>query len=240
MSRVTPEVHVFADAEQTSIACGVHILARLRDRVTSAPYATLAISGGSSPRRMFQFMAAASCDWPKVHLFWVDERGVPPTDPQSNYRLAYETLIAPARIPAAHVHRIQAERPPEEATRLYIEEIRKLFGDGIPQFDIIHRGIGPDAHTASLFPGEPLIDDREHIAAAVYVEKFSQWRITLLPAVLLAARQTVMLVEGEDKAEPLHAVLYGPNDPKRYPAQIASNATWFLDAAAAARLIHKQ
>jgi 6-phosphogluconolactonase len=100
--------------------------------------------------------------------------------------------------------------------------------------------MGPDAHTASLFPGQPLIDDRENLAAAVYVEKFQQWRITLLPAVLLAARNTVMLVAGDDKAEALRSVVQAPYDPKKYPAQLVThspgNVMWFVDKAAA-RLI---
>ena len=92
----------------------------------------------------------------------------------------------------------------------------------MPRFDVVHRGMGPDAHTASLFPGEPLIDDREGIAAAVYVEKFHQWRVTLLPGALLAAKHTVFLVAGDDKAEAVRAVFQEEYDPKKYPAQIAS------------------
>jgi 6-phosphogluconolactonase len=107
----------------------------------------------------------------------------------------------------------------------------------MPHFDLVHRGMGPDAHTASLFPGEPLIDDRERIAAAVFVPKFNQWRVTLLPGALLAARHTVFLVAGEDKAEAVRAVFHEEYDPKKYPAQIASHhgrgVTWFLDESAA-------
>lgn len=124
--------------------------------------------------------------------------------------------------------------------RLYADEIRSFFSLGpgeFPSFDIIHQGMGPDAHTASLFPGEPLIDDRENLVAAAYVEKFHQWRITLLPGVLLAARNTIMLVAGEDKAEPLHAVFEAPYDPKKYPTQLVTKSTgnvmWFVDKAAA-------
>ena len=110
----------------------------------------------------------------------------------------------------------------------------------MPEFDVIHRGIGPDAHTASLFPGEPLIDDRRGLVAAVWVEKMKQWRITMLPGVLLAARHTAMLVCGADKAEPLRHIFDGPIDSKQYPAQLFARegrgTVWFLDAAAA-RLI---
>ena len=234
---------IYEDARESAAKCAAKILDLLTAILAAAPRATLAVSGGGTPKLMFAEMAKARFDWDPVHLFWVDERGVPPTDPQSNYKLAKDSFLDPAHFPARNVHRIQAELPPEQAARLYSQEIREFFhlhAGQLPQFDIIHRGMGPDAHTASLFPGEPAIDDLENLAAAVYVEKFRQWRITLLPGVLLAARQTVMLVAGKDKAEPLRAVLDGPYDPKRYPVQIAThdghNVMWFLDRAAASRM----
>jgi 6-phosphogluconolactonase len=107
----------------------------------------------------------------------------------------------------------------------------------MPHFDVVHLGMGPDAHTASLFPGSPLIEDREHIAAAVFAPKLPNWRVTLLPGALLAAKHTVFLVAGEDKAEAVRAVFKDEYDPKKYPAQIASHhgrgVVWFLDAPAA-------
>jgi 6-phosphogluconolactonase len=211
----------------------------------SQPRASSAVSGGTTPKLMFAELAKANFDWSDVHLFWVDERSVPPADSQSNYKLAKENFIDPAHFPSANVHRIHGELPPKEAAKLYQEDIRTFFQlasavvakGTVPQFDIIHRGMGPDAHTASLFPGEPLIDDRRNLVAAVYVEKFHQWRVTLLPAVLESARHTLMLAAGDDKAEPLQAVLGQPYDPKRYPAQITTyngeGVMWFLDKAAA-------
>jgi 6-phosphogluconolactonase len=191
---------------------------------------------------MFQDFSRAAFPWEKVHLFWVDERGVPPTDSQSNYKLAFDTWLGAAKFPADNIHRIQAELKPEEAARLYGNEIRRHFdlpAGGLPPFDVIHRGMGPEGHTASLFPGEPLIADHTGLAAAVWVEKMHQWRITLLPGVLEAARQTVMLVAGADKTEMVQTVLQGAYDPEQFPAQLASRgstAVWFLDEAAAAGL----
>jgi 6-phosphogluconolactonase len=165
---------------------------------------------------------------------------VPPTDPESNYKLAAEVLLNPAGVPQRNIHRIRAELDPQAAASAYSQEIRGFFGLGrgeMPEFDVVHRGMGSDAHTASLFPGEPLIEDVNEVAAAVYVERKQQWRITLLPGPLAAARNTVMLVTGDDKAEPLRAVFYEPYDPKRYPAQLGPpegrGMIWFLDAAAA-------
>jgi 6-phosphogluconolactonase len=210
--------------------CGRYILSLL-DR---KPHSTFAISGGSSPKPMFEMFAKSGFDWSRVALFWVDERGVPPDDPQSNFKLANDLWLKPAAFPEANIHRIQAELDPQTAARRYTDEIRQVFhlvpGD-MPEFDVIHQGMGPDGHTASLFPGEPLIDDRRGIAAAVWVEKMKQWRITLLPAVLLAARHTVMLEAGADKADALKAVLEGAYEPKTYPAQLVRSARdveWFI------------
>ncbi len=233
--------YIYEDAQVTSAACAVKILSLLEESLSGAPLASLAISGGSTPKLLFGELAKSGFDWSRVHLFWVDERGVPPNDPESNYKLAKDHLIDAAGFPAGNVHRIQAELDPETAARLYAEDIGKFFGlkppGTFPQFDIIHRGMGPDAHTASLFPGSPLIDNDDGLVGAIYVEKFHQWRITLLPGVLEAARNTVMLVAGEDKAEPLRTILHEPYDPKQYPVQIGThdgaNVLWFLDKAAA-------
>ncbi len=220
-------------------ACARNILGQLETAVGGDGTATLAVSGGSTPALMFREMAKQPFVWERVHLFWVDERTVPPTDAQSNYKLADENFIGPAHFPRRNVHRIQAELRPDDAARRYVEEIREFFGlreSALPHFDVIHRGVGPDAHTASLFPGEPLIDDREGIAAAVWVEKLSQWRITLLPGVLMAAHCTVVLAAGADKAEAVHNIFQQTYDPKKYPSQLGlhdgRSITWFLDEAA--------
>jgi 6-phosphogluconolactonase len=230
----------FPDAKATAEACAHHILGRLEEAISGQEFAAFAVSGGSSPKLLFQVLAATKFPWDKVHIFWVDERCVPPTDDASNFKLADEFLIRPAHIPQRNVHRVCGELNPQTAAKRYVDEIAEFFGleDGeMPRFDVVHRGMGPDAHSASLFPGEPLIDDREGVAAPVYVEKFHQWRVTLLPGALLAAKHTVFLVVGDDKTDAVRAVFKEAYDPKKYPAQIASHhgrgVTWFLDEAAA-------
>lgn len=234
---------IAATAEQAAGACGAWIIGELDLVLRSSASATLAISGGSTPKLMFDAMAVLPFDWSRLQIFWVDERCVPPDDAQSNYKLAKEHLLDRTNIPSANVHRIRGEQPPEQAAADYVEEIRSLFGGRtglLPSFDVIHRGIGDDAHTASLFPGEPLIADRTAIAAHVYVEKLQMHRVTLLPGVLIAAKKTVILAAGADKAEPIVNVLRGPEDPFKFPCQIATrgahNAFWFLDESAAAKL----
>jgi 6-phosphogluconolactonase len=220
----------------------------LAETLNAKEWATLAISGGSSPRPMFELFAASGFPWQRVHVFWVDERYVPPNDLQSNFRMANETWLVPAKVPSENIHRVRTELEPHAAAHEYAENIKALFGvrpGSTPRLDVIHRGMGPDAHTASLFPGEPLIianhdanhDQSGNIAAAVWVEKMHQWRITLLPAVLEAARHTVILATGADKAQALHAVMHGPYQPLNFPAQIAAQeATWYIDEAAGAML----
>ena len=231
------------DPRAAAAACAQHISALLEQALASEEQATLAVSGGSTPKLLFQSMVAAGFPWQRVHLFFVDERSVPPNDPESNYHLANENLITPAHIPPDQVHRIHADIKPEAAAQQYVDDIRNFFGleEGeLPHFDVVQCGMGPDAHTASLFPGEASIEDREHIAGAVYVQKMAKWRVTLLPGALLAAKNTVFLVTGADKAPAVGDVFHQEFDPKHYPAQLISRqgrrVTWFLDQAAAAEL----
>jgi len=232
--------HKLPDANATAEAGAHHIIGLLDEVLAGNEFATLAVSGGSTPKLMFQKMAATEFAWEKVHIFWVDERCVPPADDASNFKLGDEYLIRPAHIPQRNVHRVHGELAPSAAADRYAREVRDFFGlEGgeMPRFDVVHRGMGPDAHSASLFPGEPLIDDREGIAAAVYVDKLHSWRVTLLPGALLAAKHTVFVVAGDDKAEAVRAVFQEEYEPRKYPAQIASHhgrgVTWFLDEAAA-------
>ena len=233
------KLHRYPDAQAVAEACAAFILERLPSG------GTLAISGGSSPRPMFELFGHARFDWSRVHVFWVDERIVPATDPQSNYKLAFDTWLGPANFPSANIHRVQTELGAQGAAERYVEEIRQHFGlkaGELPRFDLLHRGMGPDGHTASLFPGEPLIADTADIAAAVWSEKMKQWRVTLLPGVLEIASHTVMQAPGAGKAAVLREVIEGEYRPSQYPAQIASrgdNCDWFVDEAAAARLSAK-
>jgi 6-phosphogluconolactonase len=230
---------ITADEAAAAEACAQRILALLGDAVHRNGRASLAVSGGSSPKLMFARMAAGAkstqFDWQGVHVFFVDERCVPPTDGASNFKMVKEHLLAPAGIPDAQVHRILGEIAPQEAAARYADDIRAFFSlaaGQLPSFDVLHRGVGPDAHTASLFPGDPLIDDRTGITAATFAAKFNQWRVTLLPGTLLAAAQTLVYSPGPDKAEALGHIFGEEYDPKKYPSQIGirdgGEMTWFL------------
>jgi 6-phosphogluconolactonase len=234
------EWHSYPEALGAAEACAAHAARRIEEALVGRGYATLALSGGETPRRMFGCLAAMKLPWDRIHVFWVDERSVPPTDSESNYGMAAGTLLMPARVPQRMIHRIRGELTADAAARAYTQEIREFFGLGpgeMPEFDVVHRGMGADGHTASLFPNQPLIEDRQGVAAAVYVEKKSMWRVTLLPGPLLAARATVMLVTGGDKAQAVRSVFNEPYDPVARPAQLGARepreVAWYLDAAAA-------
>lgn len=231
------------DPPTAAAACGAHVVRLLSASLEERDTASLAISGGSTPKLLFEWLAVQTFDWSRVHLFWVDERAVPPGDPQSNFTLADTHWLTPASYPKDNIHRVPAEMPIAEAAKRYAYDIQNHFRlqDGeLPVFDVIQQGIGADAHTASLFPGEAHVLDTTGIAAAVYVEKLKAARITLLPGVLTAARNTEMLVCGADKAPALAAVFRSPENIREFPAQWTrhhrGSVTWFLDEAAANNL----
>lgn len=233
--------HTYSTPQLAAEACCRRTLSYLEQVLAGQNEATMAISGGSTPKLLFGEMAKSGFAWDRVHFYWVDERLVPPTDPESNYRLAEECFLQPAHVPHRNVHRIHGELRPAAAAKNYVIEVEEscnLAPGELPHFDVVHLGMGADGHTASLFPGEPLILNRDSIAAAVYVEKFAKWRVSLLPGVLLNAKHIVMLVAGDDKAEVLRNVIESKYDPMTYPAQLIAhhgrNVTWFVDAKAAA------
>ncbi len=226
-------------------ACGDRSLEILNQARRDRGMATVAVSGGNTPKLMFEHMAKQTFDWSNVHIFQVDERCVPPDHELSNYRMTKQSLLDSIKIEPSQVHRIQGELPPEEAARLYVEDIRRTLRLGagdLPVFDVIQRGMGSDGHTASLFPGADVIADLTGIAAAVdvdktYIDKAMRYRVTLLRGVLERTRHTLCLATGPDKADALRNVLRGPRDPFQLPSQIASPDTvWYVDKAAAAQL----
>jgi 6-phosphogluconolactonase len=238
----SPHLRIRKTAEEAADLCAAYILEQLSEALKAQHGATLAISGGSTPKPMFSAMAKADFDWSKVHVFWVDERCVPPTDDQSNFKLANDNLLKPAGIRQENIHRIYGEIDPVQAAARYVADIQAFFDlkhGELPEFDVIHRGIGADAHTASLFPGSELIKNHSGIAAHAWVEHLKMDRVTLLPGVLESAKKTVLQVSGLDKANAVRNVLTNEEDFINYPCQIASRdsrATWFLDEAAAEKL----
>ncbi len=213
----------------------------------------VALSGGSTPRALYSLLAAnyANFAWNRVFLFFGDERHVPPIDPESNYRMVNEALLTKIAIPAENDYRVPAENPDAAAAASdYEAELRGFFGlrselrpgdrpAEFPRFDLILLGMGPDGHTASLFPDSPALDEKARLVVANRVAKFNTYRITFTFPVLNGAAEVVFLASGADKADMLHQVLEVKNTPP-LPSQRVQPADgkllWLLDEAAAAKL----
>ncbi len=196
----------------------------------------VALTGGSTPQTLYQLLASRyrdALEWEKVYVFFGDERTVPPDHKDSNYRMAYRTLLS--RVPVRSVNRVRCELNPTEAANLYEEELETFFG-GPPRFDLILLGVGGDGHTASLFPRTPALDARERFVVENPVEKLGTIRITLTVPAINAASRVVFLVTGERKAQALKEILEGEADPHEYPAKLiepAGELVWMVDRAAA-------
>jgi 6-phosphogluconolactonase len=241
-------IRVFDDAEAVSRAAADEFFRRAAEAVKARGRFVVALSGGSTPRRLYQLLAGppwrSGVEWGRVIFFWGDERCVPPDHPDSNYRMAREALLDHVPVPPENVHRFEAERADHDAAaRDYQNLLASAFGidpaDPPPAFDLILLGMGPDGHTASLFPETLALNETVRWAVANYVPKFQSDRLTFTYPVLNRGREVLFLVAGADKAAVLHEVIEGPPDPRRLPSQAVrpeGGLMWFVDCAAAARL----
>ena len=205
---------------------------------------TVALSGGGTPKALYGLLAAppyvGQVPWERVHLFWGDERHVPPDDAESNYRMVREALLSKITIPAENVHRVRAELPDAaDVARDYAATMRGFFQlqpTQWPRFDLVLLGLGPDGHTASLFPGTDALHDTTGLVAAPFVQKVNAHRITMTAPVINNAATVAFLVAGADKSGVLSEVIEGPRDPDRLPAQLIAptdgTLLWLLDEAA--------
>lgn len=211
--------------------------------------ARIAVSGGTTPKAMFALLADQSAPyfarvpWAKLDVFWVDERCVPPTDADSNYRMTNEAMLSKVPLPAAHVHRMEGELDPQEAASRYEALLRtefRLEGAETPVFDLVLLGMGDDGHTASLFPQTAALHELARLVVANHVPQKDTWRITLTQPVINRGREVAFLIEGAAKADVLRDVLLGPYDPEAKPSQLirpnSGKLTMLLDAAAASKL----
>jgi 6-phosphogluconolactonase len=215
--------------------------------VTQRGRFTIALAGGSTPKNLYTLIAAnasVSLPWDKIYFFFGDERHVPPTDPDSNYRMAQECLLSKVPVPPANVFRIPAEMADASAAaEAYEQTLRKFFALGqgeFPRFDLILLGMGPDGHTASLFPETAALQEKSRLVVANWVEKLKTSRITLTLPVLNAARHIFFLVSGADKAAALHEVLEGSAPGEKYPSKLVrpkdGKLIWLVDRAAGSEL----
>ena len=242
-----PEIIICRDAGDLALKAAEQFVLLADAAIARSGRFAVALSGGSTPRALYELLGSAGyrdrVDWPRVHLFWGDERCVPPDHPESNFRMVQETLLAKVRMPPENIHRMMGEKEPAEAAAAYEQELREFFAlkpGQMPRFDLILLGLGEDGHTASLFPGTAALDETDRWVAAVYVEKLQSHRLTLTLPVINAAAQVTFLVAGASKAKIVSDILASDSAPLDYPAvkvrPVDGRLAWIIDRDAARNL----
>jgi len=233
-------LRILATPKDLAIAAAEHFVARSREAVEQRGSFTVALSGGSTPKLLFELLADPNqpfrdqIPWSNIHFFWSDERHVPPDHPDSNYRMANEAMLSRVPVAEKNVHRVPSENPDaEKAAREYEQTLIETTQQSLPQLDLILLGLGPDGHTASLFPGTDVLHETKRLVAAPWVEKFQSYRITMTLPLLNNGASVVFLVSGAEKTKIVKEVLEGP---EKYPAQAVKpthgELLWMLDKAA--------
>jgi 6-phosphogluconolactonase len=240
---VTPEIKVLPTPQDVAREAADRIVRLAEESVALSGRFTIAVSGGSTPKRLYELLAGdlyrSRIDWTKTEVFFVDERCVPPDHPDSNYRMVSETLLGEVPIPGDNVDPIRCQENPEQGAKEYGLLLKEKFGDH-GGLDLIVLGMGEDGHTASLFPGTAALNETKHRAIANYVEHSTtgkSWRVTMTAPFINRAQNVIILVTGANKAQRVSEVLEGPRNPQRLPVQLVAPSsgrlTWLLDAAAA-------
>jgi len=239
-------IAIYDDKHTLSQHAAEYIMRIAKEAIDLHGRFTIALTGGTTPGEAYSLLGSepirSQIDWQLVHIFWGDERCIPHTNSESNFYLAQETLLDHIAIPKSQIHPIPADQLDRDAaSQAYTVEMQHAFGtNGIPSFDLIHLGMGPEGHTASLFPHQASLHEKQRLVMPVSVPKPPPDRLTFTPPLLNAARNVLFLVTGSDKADALHAVLEGEYQPDEYPAQIVrptnGEVVWMLDTAAAQNL----
>lgn len=241
--------YVEADGDALARRAAQYFVEMVTEAADARGRARIAVSGGSTPKAAFQLLAdphqrwRSAMPWDRLNLYWVDERTVPPDHPDSNYGMTRDAMLSHVPLPPDQIHRMEGELEPEVAAARYESTLRNTFrleGAESPRFDLISLGMGPDGHTASLFPYTEAIHEMSRLVTANHVPQMDTWRITLTWPVINHARSVFFLIGGAEKAERVRDVFLGPRDPERLPSQLiwpsSGILTLFLDKAAAALL----
>jgi 6-phosphogluconolactonase len=240
-----PDIRVYADSPAVARAAAELVVDRARSASSAERNFSMALSGGSTPKLLFQLLAAepfrSQIDWGRVEIFFGDERAVPPEHADSNFKMANEALLSLVPLKAENIHRMRGEIDPNEAAIEYGKLLKAKFGEG--GVDLMFLGMGDDGHTASLFPNTPVLSETHHRCVGYLAENSTtgrSWRITMTAPFINRSAEVVMLITGASKAARLNEVLFGPRDPMRMPIQliepVSGNVIWMLDAAAATQL----
>lgn len=254
-----PEIFIFPDRAALMRFAAWRFVTAARQAIAASGRFAVALSGGSTPRDLYTLLAtpefATQVDWARVHIFWGDERAVPPDHLNSNFRMVRAALLWKIPLPPGNIHRVHTGLAPEDAARTYESELRKFFTptpvhsneqgrEEIGKFDLILLGLGSNGHTASLFPHTKILHETQRWVAAEYIDEVKMWRITLTVPTINAAKNIVWLVAGADKADTVREVLHGAYRPDDLPAQLIQpqdgRAVWLLDDQAGALIKDKK
>ncbi|HLZ80752.1 MAG TPA: 6-phosphogluconolactonase [Ktedonobacteraceae bacterium] len=240
------QIAIYPDTHALSSEAAQYIVRLASEAIVTRGRFSIALSGGSTPKVLYALLGdepyRSQIDWSLVDIFWSDERCVPPDSEDSNYHLALQVLLGKIAIPTNQVHRMPADQADRDAaSQAYSADMQLTFGtNGIPNFDLIQLGMGPEGHTASLFPHQASLHEQRRLVIPVSVPKPPPPRLTFTPPLLNAARHILFLVTGAEKADAVQAVLEGEYQPDEYPAQIVrpsnGEVVWMLDTAAAGKL----
>lgn len=243
------EIVVARDSAELSYKAAELLVGCIFETLSRKERFSMALSGGATPQTLFSLLVEDdyfknTIPWEKIHFFWGDERHVPPQDEQSNYRMAHDIMLAKAQVRTDNIHRMPTEQTDAgKVAQGYEQELRQFFelaADQLPVIDFNLLGIGPDGHTASLFPETTALLENRRLVVANWVEKFQTHRITMTAPVLNNAATIVFLVSGRQKADILQQILEGEHRPNQLPAQLIrprqGRLLWLVDQAAAGRL----
>ncbi|PIV28147.1 MAG: 6-phosphogluconolactonase [Anaerolineae bacterium CG03_land_8_20_14_0_80_58_20] len=238
MAGMKPTIRIFKDADELSRAAADLFVTLAVQSIRERGRFLVALSGGSTPMALYRLLAREPIDWTRIHVFWGDERLVPPEDAENSYGQAREALLKHIPIPTENIHRVASELDPVAAARDYASILREFAAPPLdwPRFDLVLLGLGEDGHTASLFPGSPVDATEPVIAVTAQYQGRPARRVTLTPLVFNAARQVIFLVTGANKAVTLRGVFDDYNSSEQIPAKRIQPAdgqvTWLVDKAA--------
>jgi len=237
------EIHVYKDAEAMSVDAAKWIADRITSTLRTKDRFTIALSGGSTPKRLHELLAQPpykeTLSWPQLHIFWGDERAVPFEDSRNNAKMAYDTLLDFVPVPASQIHVMRTDIAPEQSAAEYEKILHEYFDNTPYSFDLVLLGMGDDGHTLSLFPGMPIVHEAKALAKAFWLQAQDMSRITLTKTIVNKSACVAFLTAGPAKAHALNEVLRGVYNPDLYPSQEikpAGELHWFVDEAAAAGL----
>ncbi len=238
-------VQVFPDKDALHTGAAAFVASRAARSVASTGRFTVALAGGSTPQGLYRLLGSerfgADICWKRVHLFWGDERCVPPSSGKSNYKMAAESLLNRVPLPPGNIHRMRGELPPREGAAHYEKTLRAFFnGPGLPRFNLILLGLGVDGHVASLFPYAPALQERRRLVVSTYSWAQANPRMTLTLPVINRAETILFLVAGEEKRAVLSRVLHEESSPARLPARAvhpeSGELLWYVDVDAAGEM----